>query len=41
MERILFRSLAELKALQSARRCDQELEIGFVPQNCTEEPEEN
>lgn len=41
LERILFRSLAELKALQSARRCDQELEIGFVPQNCIEEPEEN
>lgn len=40
LERILFRSLAELKALQSARKCDQ-LEIGFVPQNCIEEPEEN
>lgn len=33
LEKILFRSLAELRSLQSARRFNQDREIGFVPQN--------
>jgi hypothetical protein len=41
LEKILFRSLAELRVLRSARKIDPELEIGFVSQNCIEEVEEN
>lgn len=41
LEKILFRSLAELRVLQSTRKIDPELEIGFVSQNCVEEVEEN
>lgn len=36
LEKILFRSLAELKALQAEKR-EEELQIGFVPQNLSEE----
>lgn len=36
LEKILFRSLAELKALQAEKR-KEGLEIGFVPQNLSEE----
>ena len=39
LEKILFRSLAELRALQSTRVYDQGLEIGFVSQNCIEKQE--
>lgn len=45
LERSLFRSLAELKALQLARISHTEIKIGFVsqncPKNCIEEVEEN
>ena len=41
LEKILFRSLAELRALQSTRKMAYELEIGFVSQNCIEEAEES
>jgi hypothetical protein len=37
LEKILFRSLAELRILQNTRREVAELEIGFVPQNYIEE----
>lgn len=37
LEKILFRSLAELRALQSTRTSHAEIEIGFVSQNCIEE----
>ena len=36
LEKILFRSLAELKALQAEKR-EEGLQIGFVPQNLSEE----
>lgn len=36
LEKILFRSLAELKALQTEKR-KEGLQIGFVPQNLSEE----
>lgn len=41
LERSLFKSLAELRALQSARSSHTEIEIGFVSQNCIEEVHEN
>jgi hypothetical protein len=41
LEKILFRSLAELRALQATRKMTSELEFGFVSQNCIEEAEEN
>ena len=41
LERSLFKSLAELRTLQSARNSHAEIEIGFVSQNCIEEVHEN
>lgn len=37
LEKILFRSLAELRSLQAARGFNMETKIGFVPQNLVEE----
>jgi hypothetical protein len=41
LEKILFRSLTELRDLQSTRTSHAEIEIGFVSQNCIEEVDEN
>ena len=40
LERILFRSLTELRSLQTARQFNAQSEFGFVPQNLVEDSDE-